>query len=166
MKTLKLFSIIAFIGLMVWSLCVCAAPTTQLPTLPLEASATPTAIATAAKPSPAPTRAAKPTTVKTRLTAAERAALFEDVWSTINMTYFDPKFGGLDWNAVHTKYEPLINATGDEEDALPASQPDALGVASLPRCRGTSRPVALHRAGCLGRRVKSVSMCGCLIARR
>jgi len=52
MKTLKSFSTIAFISLMAWNLCACAAPRTQSPTLPLEASATPTAVATEVKPSP------------------------------------------------------------------------------------------------------------------
>jgi pimeloyl-ACP methyl ester carboxylesterase len=45
----KLFSTIAFIGLMAWSMCTCAAPKTQSPTLPLEVSATPTAVPTVAQ---------------------------------------------------------------------------------------------------------------------
>ena len=31
------------------------------------------------------------------------------------MIYFDPDFGGLDWDAVHAKYEPLIVAAEDDE---------------------------------------------------
>jgi carboxyl-terminal processing protease len=41
--------------------------------------------------------------------------VFEEVWSTVNETYFDPKFGGLDWDAVHAKYEPLISSAKDDE---------------------------------------------------
>lgn len=32
----------------------------------------------------------------------------EKVWSTINNTYWDKTFNGVDWNAVKTKYEPQL----------------------------------------------------------
>jgi len=35
---------------------------------------------------------------------------FDAVWNTINKKYYDPKFGGVDWNAVKKKYEPQIEA--------------------------------------------------------
>ena len=35
---------------------------------------------------------------------------FEVVWQTVNDTYFDPTFGGLDWDEVHDRYRPLIGA--------------------------------------------------------
>lgn len=112
MKTLKSFSTIAFISLMAWSLCACAAPKTQSPTLPLEASATPTAAATEVKPSPT----AVPTLAPTQtISNSEYLQVFEEVWSTVNETYFDPEFGGLDWDAVHAKYEPLIAAAQNDE---------------------------------------------------
>jgi carboxyl-terminal processing protease len=43
------------------------------------------------------------------LTAAQRRrdATFTMVWETINNQYFDSTFGGLDWNRVRAKYEPL-----------------------------------------------------------
>ena len=93
MKTLKSFSPIAFIGLMAWSLCACAAPKTPLPT--------PTTV-----PTLAPTQA---------ISNSEYLQVFEAVWSTVNETYFDPDFGGLDWDAVHAKYEPLIIAAENDE---------------------------------------------------
>jgi carboxyl-terminal processing protease len=34
--------------------------------------------------------------------------IFETVWQTVNDTYFDPDFGGLDWRAEHDRYAPLI----------------------------------------------------------
>jgi carboxyl-terminal processing protease len=35
-------------------------------------------------------------------------ALFEQVWQTINDKFFDPKFNGVDWQAMRQKYQPLI----------------------------------------------------------
>jgi len=46
---------------------------------------------------------------------SEYLQVFEAVWSTINETYFDPDFGGLDWEAIHAKYEPLITSADDDE---------------------------------------------------
>jgi carboxyl-terminal processing protease len=101
MKIQKSVSAIALISLMAWSLCACAAPETHSPTPPLEAGATP-----AAAPTVAPTQTSS---------QSEYLQVFEAVWSTVNMTYFDPDFGGLDWDAVHAEYEPLIIAAEDDE---------------------------------------------------
>lgn len=40
---------------------------------------------------------------------------FEVVWQTINDSYFDPTFGGLDWNEVHSRYRPLIAAAQEDK---------------------------------------------------
>lgn len=45
----------------------------------------------------------------------EYLEVFEAVWNTIDQTYFDPEFGGLDWDAVHDEYRPLIAGTDDDE---------------------------------------------------
>jgi carboxyl-terminal processing protease len=45
----------------------------------------------------------------------EYLEVFEVVWSTVDRTYFDPDFGGLDWSAVHDEYEPLVRVA--ENDA-------------------------------------------------
>jgi len=45
----------------------------------------------------------------------EYLEVFETVWNTIDQTYFDPDFGGLDWDAVHADYEPLIAAAEDDK---------------------------------------------------
>ena len=37
-------------------------------------------------------------------------ASFEIAWKTVNETYFDPTFGGVDWQAVHDRYRPQIAA--------------------------------------------------------
>lgn len=112
MKNLKSFSTIVFISWMIWSLCACAAPKMQAPTLPLEASATPTAAVTVVRPSPTavPTLAPIQTTGK-----SEYLQVFETVWGTVNDKYFDPTFGGLDWKEVHDRYEPQIAAAKDDQ---------------------------------------------------
>ena len=100
MKILKSFLTIVFISLIAWSLCACAAPKTRTPTRPLEASVTPTAMPTLAS-----------TQTKNN---NEYLEVFEEVWSTVDQTYFDPDFGGLDWDAVHAEYEPLILSAKDD----------------------------------------------------
>jgi carboxyl-terminal processing protease len=35
---------------------------------------------------------------------------FDEVWQTINDTYYDPKFGGLDWKAVRAELRPRAEA--------------------------------------------------------
>jgi C-terminal peptidase prc len=47
--------------------------------------------------------------------ADEYLRIFETVWQTINDEYFDPSFGGVDWQAVHERYRPLIAAAQEEE---------------------------------------------------
>src|SRR5260221_11112260 len=39
---------------------------------------------------------------------ARRQETFELVWKTVNETFFDPKFGGVDWKAVHERYALLV----------------------------------------------------------
>jgi iron(II)-dependent oxidoreductase len=41
--------------------------------------------------------------------------VFEVAWRTVDETYFDPEFGGLDWDAVHNEYGPMVAAAQDEE---------------------------------------------------
>src|SRR4051812_16911006 len=42
---------------------------------------------------------------------AVREQTFAIVWQTVNETYYDPKFGGLDWKAVREKYQPQLAQT-------------------------------------------------------
>ena len=58
---------------------------------------------------PTPTRVPKSTPViETKLTAAERSAIFETVWKTVNDEYFDPTFGGKDWQAIGNEYRQKL----------------------------------------------------------
>jgi len=67
----------------------------------------------AGTPSPSPTPAAPPPkpAASVALSEAARVETFELVWRTINDTYWDPTFGGIDWRAIHDKYLPLIKTT-------------------------------------------------------
>ncbi len=87
-----------YIGLALLVQCACAAPGTPQP------APTPT-------DTPAPTATPAPTQ---NASHGEYKQVFEVVWSTINQTYFDPNFGGLDWDAVHARYEPLVAAAQDD----------------------------------------------------
>lgn len=46
----------------------------------------------------------------------EKVAIFQQAWSYLHDNFFDPKFNGVDWNAVRAQYAPLIAgaATRDE----------------------------------------------------
>jgi C-terminal processing protease CtpA/Prc/pimeloyl-ACP methyl ester carboxylesterase len=68
-------------------------------------------------PAPTATRALKRTVVETRLTAVERAAIFDKVWQTVNGAYFDPAFGGKDWKAIGNEYRRKL-ATVQDDDAF------------------------------------------------
>ena len=108
----KFILTIAFFCLWICSLCACAAPKTQSPRLPLLASETPLAVATQVKPSPTVASTKVPTQI---VIHNENLEIFEEVWSTIFLTFFDLDFGGVDWYAVHARYKPLIIAAADDE---------------------------------------------------
>jgi carboxyl-terminal processing protease len=73
---------------------------------------TPTPTAT---PTPAPTAAPRPTQViENRLSAAERAEIFDAVWQTVNDNYFDPTFGGRDWQAIGDAYRQKLATVQDD----------------------------------------------------
>jgi len=57
------------------------------------------------------------TEVKIRLqTDAERAYLLDAVWRTLNETFYDPNFHGVDWNAMRTKYRPFLPYARSDRD--------------------------------------------------
>lgn len=44
--------------------------------------------------------------------------LFDAVWSTINVNFYDPSFGGVDWKAVREKYAPEVAKVKDDRAFL------------------------------------------------
>jgi len=42
------------------------------------------------------------------LSEKDRIEVFEKVWKAVNDKYYDPSFNGVDWNAMHERYRPLI----------------------------------------------------------
>jgi carboxyl-terminal processing protease len=65
---------------------------------------------------PTPTRTPHPPAViETRLTAAERQAIFDTVWQTVNEEYFDPTFGGKDWQAMGDEYRRKLTTVQDDD---------------------------------------------------
>jgi carboxyl-terminal processing protease len=43
-------------------------------------------------------------------------ASFDDVWQTINDSYYDPNFGGLDWRAVRAELRPRAEAAASVDE--------------------------------------------------
>jgi C-terminal processing protease CtpA/Prc len=50
------------------------------------------------------------------MSAKERIEVFEEVWKAINEKYYDPKFNGVDWGAVHERYRPLVDTVKSEAE--------------------------------------------------
>jgi len=42
---------------------------------------------------------------------------FDVVWDTINTTFYDPTFGGVDWNAVKREFRPRIERAASPDDS-------------------------------------------------
>jgi carboxyl-terminal processing protease len=55
-----------------------------------------------------------PAMIETRLTAAERADILDAAWQTVNDKYFDPTFGGLDWQAIGDQYRQKLATVQDD----------------------------------------------------
>ena len=88
-------------------------------TTPVPPAAEPPAAAAAVDPrlhppvfSPAPV--ATPAAREDRRTT-ERRRIVAAVWQTVRDRHYDPKLGGVDWDAVRARYEPL--AVGAPDDA-------------------------------------------------
>jgi carboxyl-terminal processing protease len=45
------------------------------------------------------------------------AESFDEVWQTVNATFWDPDFGGVDWNAVRETYAPQVAAATTASEA-------------------------------------------------
>jgi carboxyl-terminal processing protease len=50
------------------------------------------------------------------LSPKEREEVFETVWKDIDEHYYDPKFGGVNWQEIHERYLPLVQAAKDDRD--------------------------------------------------
>ena len=68
----------------------------------------------------APTSAAAATTTALDAVSADtragRLAVFDDVWKTIAERYYDPKLGGVDWEAQRECFRPLAGAAESRAD--------------------------------------------------
>uniref|UniRef100_A0A7C3PTV7 Peptidase S41 n=1 Tax=Oscillatoriales cyanobacterium SpSt-418 TaxID=2282169 RepID=A0A7C3PTV7_9CYAN len=47
----------------------------------------------------------------------DSSALFDQVWQTINDNFYDPKFNGVNWQALRKQYQPQVQQTRDREQA-------------------------------------------------
>jgi carboxyl-terminal processing protease len=60
--------------------------------------------------------AASEPAAKQRLTAKGRKEVFEKVWKEIHDHYYDASYNGVDWNEVHRRYTPLVEATKRDQE--------------------------------------------------
>ncbi len=47
---------------------------------------------------------------------AEKNVVFEEAWSTLNRRFFDAKFNGHDWRALHDEWAPYIAGTRTSDE--------------------------------------------------
>ncbi len=45
-----------------------------------------------------------------------QSAIFDQVWETVNNNFYDPKFNGVDWQAMRSKYEPQVTQAQSSEE--------------------------------------------------
>lgn len=50
------------------------------------------------------------------LSPKDRQDVFEKVWKEIHDHYYDPHFNGVDWNEVHRRYVPLVDAVKSDPE--------------------------------------------------
>src|SRR6266849_3926403 len=62
-----------------------------------------------------PSAASEPA-AKQRLTTKDRKEVFEKVWREIHDHYYDASYNGVDWNEVHRRYAPLVEATKKDQE--------------------------------------------------
>jgi carboxyl-terminal processing protease len=93
------------------SLAACAAPEAPPPALPTA----PEGPATAVQPPPFATTAPAATPeLAARDRVGGRRAILDAAWRTVRDKHYDKTLGGLDWNAVRARYEPLALAAPSE----------------------------------------------------
>ncbi len=74
---------------------------------------------------------------------ARGIAAFDTVWRTINETYFDPTFGGLDWDAVGRELRPRVEAatSADRQRAIISDMLSRLGQSHLALLSGRNSEI-------------------------
>lgn len=63
-----------------------------------------------------PTVAAAPPVAAAGAEAERRRESFEIVWQTVRDNHFDPKFGGVDWDAVRAEFAPRVAAARNDRE--------------------------------------------------
>lgn len=99
-------------GVAIASLAAVACGTTP-PLPPAAEPAAPPAPDPRVQPMFTPTPVATPDVRQSERTAARRQ-IVESVWRTVRDRHYDPNLGGVDWDAIRRRYEPLaLGAPGD-----------------------------------------------------
>lgn len=49
---------------------------------------------------------------------AEWAEMFDDAWRTMKYRFYDPNMHGMNWDAMRSKYQPMVEFIGDRQELL------------------------------------------------
>src|SRR5574341_942014 len=63
-----------------------------------------------------------PVVIRPASSASLRQETFELVWQTVNKTFHDPNFNGVDWKAMHDRYAPRVAAATSDAELYPLLQ--------------------------------------------
>jgi carboxyl-terminal processing protease len=50
------------------------------------------------------------------LSPKDRQEIFEKVWKEVDEHYYDPQFSGVNWQEIHQRYLPIVEAATDDQD--------------------------------------------------
>lgn len=64
----------------------------------------------------AATASANPAGLSESPEAKKRRESFEIVWQTVDRSFYDPRFNGVDWKAVHDRYAPRVALTTSDRE--------------------------------------------------
>jgi carboxyl-terminal processing protease len=90
--------------------CGCAAPPAPPPQTPLAAPTRPADAAVIEPPAFVPAPVAATPEARDDARKTERRAILDAAWKLVRDKHYDKTLGGVDWNAVRARYEPLAVA--------------------------------------------------------
>src|SRR6476659_4719166 len=53
---------------------------------------------------------------RVQVSAKVQQQTFQKVWEVVRDKFFDPDLNGVDWNAVHARYAPLVPSVRSDDD--------------------------------------------------